>query len=113
MFKELELKPGGSVGFGEDQKGKIIGTGTIGNGFLPSISNVLLFEGLMHNLLSISQLSDNGCEIIFNQKSCKVVSQKDDFVLFIGKRKNKIYKIKLSNLENQNVKCLMSVNKEQ
>ena len=67
----------------------------------------------MHNMLSISQLSDNGYDIIFNQNSCKAVSQKDGTILFNGKRKNNIYKIKLSELKSQNVKCLMSVNNEQ
>ena len=113
MFQSLELKPGGHVGFGGNQRGKIIGSGTVGNGNLPSISNVLLVDGLMHNLLSISQLSDNGYDIIFNQNSCKVVSQKDGTILFNGKRKNNIYKIKLFELKSQNVKCLLSINNEQ
>ena len=113
MFQSLELRSGGDVKFGGNQKGKITGSGTIGNGNLPSISNVLLVEGLTHNLLSISQLSDNGYDIIFNQKCCKVVSQKDVSILFNGKRKNNIYKINLSELKVQNVKCLMSVNDEQ
>lgn len=63
--------------------------------------------------MSISQLSDNGYDIIFNQKSCKTVSQKDEFILFNDKSKNNIYKIKLSDLEKQNVKYLMPVNEEQ
>src|ERR1051325_3225782 len=54
VFQNLELKSGGDVKFGGNQKGKIIGSGTIGNGNLPSISKVLLVEGLAHNLLSIS-----------------------------------------------------------
>ena len=54
MFQSLELKSRGYLGFGGNQKGKIIGSGTIGNGTLPSITNVLLVDGLMHNLLSIS-----------------------------------------------------------
>ena len=74
MFPSLELKFRGYVGFGGNQKGNIIGSGTIGNCNLPSITNVLLVDGLMHNLLSISQLSDKGYDIIFNQKSCKAVS---------------------------------------
>jgi hypothetical protein len=32
MFQDLKLKLGGAVGFGGNQKGKIIGKGTIGNG---------------------------------------------------------------------------------
>jgi hypothetical protein len=41
------------------------------------------------------------------------VSQNDGSILFKGKRKNIIYKTKLSDLEKQNVKCLMSPNQEQ
>lgn len=96
----LELKPRSVVGFGGDQKGKIIDSGIVGNGYLPSINNDLLVEGLMHKLLSISQSSDNGYDIIFNQNSRKVVSQKDKSVLFNEKRKNTIYKIRLSDFKN-------------
>src|SRR3954469_6739687 len=112
-FHDLGLKPGGEVKFGGDQKGKIIGSGTISLGNSPSITNVLLVEGLTHKLLSISQLSDNGYDIIFHQKSCKAVSQKDGSILFTGKRKNNIYKIDLSDLEKKKVTCLMSVSEEQ
>src|SRR3954470_887823 len=98
-FQDLVLKPGGVVKFGGDQKGKIIGSGTISIGNSPSITSVLLVEGLTHNLLSISHLSDNGYDIIFNQKSFKAVNQKDGSILFTGKRKNNIYKIDLSDLE--------------
>src|SRR3954464_267355 len=113
MFQDLVLKSAGEVKFGGNQKGKIIGSGTICIGNSPSITNVLLVDGLAHNLLSISQLSDNGYDIVFNQKSCKAVSQKDDSILFTGKRKNNIYKIDLSDLEGQKVTFLMSVSEEQ
>ena len=113
MFQSLELRDGGHVKFGGNQKGKIAGSGTIGNGNLPSISDVLYVEGLTHNLLSISQLSDSGYDIIFNQKSCRDVSQKDGSVLFNGSRRNNVYKINLSELKDQNVKCLLTVSDEQ
>lgn len=94
-------------------KNNVIGSRITGNGSLPFINNVLLVKGLMNNLLSISQLSDTGYGIIFNKKSCKSVSQKDGYVLFNVKRMNNIYNTRLSDLENQNVKCLMSVSEEQ
>jgi len=53
MFLTLTIKEGGNVKFGGNQSGKIIGTGTIGNSSI-SINNVLLVDGLEHNLLSIS-----------------------------------------------------------
>src|SRR4051812_9655770 len=68
MFQDLMLKSIGEVKFGGDQKGLIIGSRTISIGNSPSLTNVLLVYGLAHNLLSISQLSDNGYDIIFNQK---------------------------------------------
>src|SRR3954468_3597240 len=113
MFQDLELKFAGEVKFGGNQKGKIIGSGTICIGNSPSITNVLLVDGLAYNLLSISQLSDNGYDIIFNQNSCKAISQKDGSILFTGKRKNNIYKIDLHDLKNQKVTCLMYVSEEQ
>ena len=85
------------MGFGGNQRGKIIGSGTVGNGNLPSISNVLLVDGLMHNLLSISQLSDNGYDIIFNQNSCKAVSQKDGTILFKERGETTIIKYNFLN----------------
>src|SRR4051812_32789831 len=101
MFQDVVLKSAGEVKFRGDQKGKIIGSGTIQFGNSPSITNVLLVDGLAHNLLSISQLSNNGYDIFFNQKSCKDVSQKDGSILFTRKRKNNIYKTDLQDLKIQ------------
>ncbi|RDX82434.1 hypothetical protein CR513_36783, partial [Mucuna pruriens] len=36
----------------------------------PSIENVLYVKGLKHNLLSISQLCDNGYDVSFNKGEC-------------------------------------------
>ena len=41
MFLTLAMKEGGNVKFGDNQSGKIIGTGTIGNASI-SINNVWL-----------------------------------------------------------------------
>ncbi|WP_314964163.1 hypothetical protein, partial [Bradyrhizobium cosmicum] len=72
IFQKLMLlKSGGDVGFGGNQKGKIIGKGSIGHGNSPVINDVLLVEGLMHNLLSISQIADQGYDVIFNQTCCR------------------------------------------
>jgi len=62
LFLTLTMKEGGTVGFGGNQTGKIIGFGTIGNSSI-SINNVSLIDGLNHNLLSISQFCDNGYDV--------------------------------------------------
>ncbi|XP_050918860.1 uncharacterized protein LOC127136325 [Lathyrus oleraceus] len=54
MFQDLDLKLGGFIGFRGNQKGKVIVSGTIGNDKLTTITNVLLVNGLMHDILSIS-----------------------------------------------------------
>ena len=66
MFLTLKVKEGGTVGFGGNQNGNIIGTGAIGNSSI-SINNVWLVDGLRHNLLSISQFCDNGYDVMFNK----------------------------------------------
>ena len=40
--------------FGDNRKGRIIGQSFIGNNFSSLIENVLLVDGLKHNLLSIN-----------------------------------------------------------
>ena len=52
--------------FGDNGKGRIIGHGSIGNNSSSLIENVLLVDGLKHNLLSISQLCDKGFKVILN-----------------------------------------------
>jgi len=60
------MKYGGSVKFGGNQAGKLIGTGTIGNCSI-SINNVWLVYGHKHNLLNISQFCDNGYDVMFDK----------------------------------------------
>ena len=61
----LTSKEEGYVTFGDNNQGKIIGKGTIGNKFSFSIDDILLVDGLKHYLLSISQLCDKGYIIRF------------------------------------------------
>lgn len=46
------------------------------------------------------KLSDNNYDAVFNQKSCKAMSKKQDFVLFSGVRKKLI-----------NLNCLIKKNR--
>ena len=46
--------------FRDNGKGRIIGYGSVGNNSSSLIENVLLVDGLKHNILSISQLCDKG-----------------------------------------------------
>ena len=94
------MKEGGTVGFGGNQTGKIIGTGTIGNSSV-SINNVWFVDGLRNNLLNISQFCDNGYDVLFNKNNCTIINTVDQSVVFKGKRKNNVYKINFSELTDQ------------
>ena len=84
QLSSVQIKKGGTVIFGDNNKGKVIGTGMVGNISKPLIENVLLVRGLKHNLLSISQLYDKGYKIIFEKDACLIydINMKD--ILFKG-----------------------------
>nr|XP_033512156.1 uncharacterized protein LOC117276863 [Nicotiana tomentosiformis] len=54
LFKEVTKIDGGNVKFGDDSKGKIVGTGTVPFNNNCDITEVYLVDGLNYNLLSIS-----------------------------------------------------------
>ena len=58
--------------FGDDSKGTIISIGYIKIGSSSLIENVILVDGLKHNLMSISQLCDRGYKVAFDDLSCNV-----------------------------------------
>ena len=106
-FFELTREEAGKVTFGGNNKGKIMGHGTIGKESSNSIENVLLVEGLNYNLLSISQLCDKGNKVIFETAKCEVIDAKTNEVKFEGQRLNNLYIIDLKNTENRNL-CLVA-----
>jgi hypothetical protein len=111
MFQTLTMKEGGTVGFGGNQKGKIIGMGTIGNSSI-SINNVWFVGGLRHNILSIIQFCDSGYEVMFDKNNFTIINNIDRYILFKGKRKNNVYKINFSELVDQKVVCFLSLSDE-
>jgi hypothetical protein len=74
-FLTLSEIKSGNVTFGNDAPGKIKGKGIVrmSNGKGKS-QDVLFVDGLKHNLLSVSQVCDRGCEVIFTSKYCKIKS---------------------------------------
>ena len=73
LFVEINLKNQGYVTFGDNNRGKIIGSGKVGKEPLPTIDNVYLVEGLQHNLLSVSQLCDMDYNVSFESSHCTVL----------------------------------------
>ena len=69
-FCLLTESDGGQVTFGENSKEQIIGSGEVGKNLSSCIDDVMLVEGLVYNLLSISQLCDKGHKVLFDTEAC-------------------------------------------
>ena len=108
IFQSISLMSSGVVTFRGNQKGLITGVGKVCIPPYPPINNVLFVKGLKHNLLSISQLCNNGYNVTFNKDMC-IVQNKDNSSLLSTKRQGNLYKIKLGDLFSQKVSCLLSI----
>jgi len=79
------------VTFGNGEKGKILGSGNLIDSDLPNLNNVLLVKGLNINLISISQLCDQGMTVRFSKSECIVTDEKDEVLMRGIKTKNNFY----------------------
>jgi hypothetical protein len=72
-FLTLRKERHGLVSFGNDDSTKIIGKGTvtIGNKNTKT-KNVLLVEDMKHNILSLSQMCDQGHKVTFDSQKCEI-----------------------------------------
>ncbi|XP_015960169.1 uncharacterized protein LOC107484071 [Arachis duranensis] len=80
FFIKLDEYDGGFVTFGDDGKGKIVAIGKFGKSFSSSINDVLLVDGLKHNLLSVSQYSSSINDVLLvdeNDSDCEDVVNKE------------------------------------
>lgn len=73
-----------SVTFG-GVKGNVIGKGNIDLPNTLKLNNVRLVEGLSANLISISQLCDEGYSIKYSKKKCEVLNSEQTTVM-LGSR---------------------------
>jgi hypothetical protein len=75
-FLTLRKERDGSVSFGNDNSSKIIGKGTIRIGNKnEKEENVLLVEDMKHNLLSVSQMCEQGHKVSFDSQMCEIIRE--------------------------------------
>ena len=108
-FTHISPKKSGHVTYGDNNKGRILGVGKIGTNSSSSIENVLLVEGLKHNLLSVSQLCDRDYLVSFDSHKCVIENELDKNIKHIGYRTNNVYMIDLNQKPNHN-QCFLSKN---
>ncbi|GJX14638.1 retrovirus-related pol polyprotein from transposon TNT 1-94 [Tanacetum coccineum] len=94
LFSTYKAYNGGYVIFGSNLNGKIIDKGTISHDSL-NITNVEHVDNLGFNLLSVSQICDSKCKVIFSKHDSEIT--KDGKVIGRGIRKGGLYVMKLGN----------------
>ena len=85
FFSELNECNSGHVTFRDGARGRIIAKGNIAKDNLPCLNDVRYVNDLKANLISVSQLCDQGNSVNFSKDSCVVVN-KDNHVLMNGSR---------------------------
>ncbi|XP_056843312.1 uncharacterized protein LOC130495810 [Raphanus sativus] len=72
--EQSDLTPcGGKVTFGDGAKGSVRGVGDVKDPDQPDLVNVFYVEGLKANLISISQLCDEGLKVWFSKTECQAI----------------------------------------
>ncbi|GJY31970.1 retrovirus-related pol polyprotein from transposon TNT 1-94 [Tanacetum coccineum] len=96
----------GSVRFGNDHLGAIMGYGDYVMGD-SVISRVYYVEGLGHNLFSIGQFCDSDLEVAFRKHTCFVRDIKGTYILK-GSRSTNLYTISIDEMMKSSLICLLS-----
>ena len=85
FFSELKECTSSHVTFGGGARGRIIAKGNIAKNNLPCLYDVRYVDGLKANLISVSQLCDQGYSVNFSKDNCVVIN-KDNQILLNGSR---------------------------
>ncbi|GJV03970.1 zinc finger, CCHC-type containing protein [Tanacetum coccineum] len=112
-FKEIDEKISGRVRFGNGSYVEIKGRGSIllecKNKEQRIIPNVYYIPNLKSNILSLGQLTENGCKIIMQNNLLLLHGQDQKLLMRVERSRNRLYKINLkvgmpmcllANLEN-------------
>src|SRR4030065_2000457 len=111
FLENLRSYTSSHVTFGDGAKGKILGVGNLINNGLPKLEKVLLVKGLTVNLISISQLCDEGLKVNFTKDEC-LVTDKAGKTLMKGTRSTENCYAWVSHNKNYLLTCLISKEEE-
>src|SRR4051812_31079400 len=112
LFVKFHAKKKGYVTYGDNNRGAILGKGSVGNPSTTTITDVLLVEGLKHNLLSISQLCGKEFKVTFTNSGCTIEHTKKRDIMFNGIRVNNIYMLNLDEVSKSSAKCLIALGED-
>ncbi|KAK2423987.1 putative mitochondrial protein [Trifolium repens] len=108
---ELEPYATSYVTFGGGAKGEIVGIGKTVKRGLPKLERVLFVKGLTANLISISQLCDQGMKVDFTDSRCEVKDAQGKVVMTGMRSKDNCYHW-VDNEDSNISTCLVSKEEE-
>jgi hypothetical protein len=94
------------VTFGDDKKGKVLGTGIIKVNDYFTLNDVALVDRLRYNLLSVSQLCDTDLSVLFCKSDSHVLDSSSKRVCGISRIGN-VFQADLSSAQSS-LRCLIS-----
>ena len=112
LFSDFVANKKGYISYGDHKKGFILGKGSICNTSSITISNVMLVEGLRHNLLSTSQSCDNGYKVTFAKDCCIIEHNEKNDCMFKGVRVSNIYMLDLREISLNITQCLVTLSED-
>ena len=98
LFNNVTKQELGSVTFGDNSRVRAVSIGSVGFAGTTQVEQVLLIDGLKHNLLSISQLCDEGNIVTFEHDKCIIKSPKTKETRFVAQRCKNMYILQLQEL---------------
>ncbi|KAD5317800.1 hypothetical protein E3N88_17746 [Mikania micrantha] len=98
-FKELDKKVSGRVRFGDGSFVEIEGKGSIllecKNKEQRIISHVYYIPNLKNNILSLGQLTENGCKVLLERDLLFLYDNNETLLMKVTRSKNRLYNINL------------------
>ena len=112
FFNNVTKQDLSSVTFDDNFKARAVSIGSVDFAGTTQVEQVLLVDGLKHNLLSISQLCDEGNIVTFKHDKCIIKSPESKETRFVAQRRKNMYILQLKELVNQDV-CLVANKSDQ
>jgi hypothetical protein len=94
------------VTFGDDMKGKVLGTGVIKVNDFFTLNDVAFLDRLRYSLLSVSQLVDADLSVLFQKSNSRVLDSSGGLVCGVSRIGN-VFQADFS-LAQSSLKCLLS-----
>jgi hypothetical protein len=106
FYSLTPLSPKEYVTFGDDNRGKVLGTDIIKVNECFTLNNAALVDKLKYNLLSVSQLVDADLDVLFCKSGSRVLDSSANLICGIS-RIGKVFQTDFC-FAQSSVKCLIS-----